>query len=118
MIYSISRDLSNIYFGENPKHLTNFFEPLISRAVRLINIEPEDVRILNEKRYDIEGMLLSLFPELLTSGDTSDDEPKPEFNNKEPISFAKELYLNISNLELSPSDRFTWPQYFGLLALM
>lgn len=118
MIYGITRDLSNIYFGEKPKHFTVFFESLITRAIRLINLDPEDVRILNDKRYDVEGMLLTLFPEILISEDNQNEDSNIELEDKEPISFAKKLYLNINTLELGPSDQFSWPQYFGLLALM
>ncbi|PHS30659.1 MAG: hypothetical protein COA95_08100 [Methylophaga sp.] len=119
-MFSISRDLSLIYLGYvQSKYLTQFFDPLIDRAIQLISIKPESVSILNEKKYIVQGMIYSLFPEFQIIGQDENGDPiygKPD--DSEPISFAKNVFQNINNLELSSDDSFSWPQYFGLLALM
>jgi hypothetical protein len=119
-MFSITRDLSGIYFGDTQsKYHADFFDETIKRAVKLIDLEPESVSILNEKRYTIQGMIYSLFPEFQIIGeDESGDAVYGESEDNKPISFAKKIYLNINNLELAPNDSFSWHQYFGLLALM
>ncbi len=120
MLFSFSSDLSPIYFGNTQsKYHTQFFDHLMSRAVSLLDIEPESVSILNEKRYTVQGMIFSLFPEYQIIGqDENGDAVYGEPDDDEPISFAKKIYLNINTLELSSEDSFSWPQYFGVLALM
>lgn len=119
-MFSITRDLSGIYFGDTQsKYHADFFDETIKRAVKLIDLEPESVSILNEKRYTIQGMIYSLFPEFQIIGeDQNGDAVYGESEDNKPICFAKKIFQNINNLELSSDDSFSWTQYFGLLALM
>lgn len=119
-MFSITRDLSGIYFGDTQsKYHADFFDETIKRAVKLIDLEPESVSILNEKRYTIQGMIYSLFPEFQIIGEDENGDPVyGESEDNKPICFAKKIFQNINNLELSSDDSFSWKQYFGLLALM
>jgi hypothetical protein len=119
-MFSITRDLSSIYFGDTQsKYHSDFFDETINRAVELIDIDPESVAILNEKRYDVQGMIYSLFPEYqIISQNENGDAVYGDPDDDKPISFAKKIFRNINNLELSSDDSFSWQQYFGLLALM
>jgi len=64
-------------------------------------------------------MIYSLFPEYQIIGqDENGDAIYGEPDDNKPISFAKKIFQNINSLELSSDDSFSWPQYFGLLALM
>jgi hypothetical protein len=120
MIFSSYRDLSLIYFGRvKSKHFPEIFNDLVDRAVSLINLNEDALDSLEEKRFKVEGMLYSLFPEFQIVGEDEDGGPiygEPE--DEKHISFAKKLYLNINELTLDSDDTFSWPQYFGLLALM
>jgi len=113
MLFNIP-DPSQVYFGANvPEQNQDIFEEIISRAVSLINIEPEETIILSEKQSELEEMIISVWPEYY-----DDDYEAPEGEELEFYpSHAKILHQNINIIELESNDKFSWPQYFGLLAI-
>jgi hypothetical protein len=126
-----------------PQHYENEFRSVISRAIQLIDIKPEETSIFEQKQSELEIMLLSLMPEMFEyepyegeeqsniSKQTlsfnlqklNDDGSIDEHEPTRPISFelynslAKILFDNLESIELTSDDSFSWSQYFGLLAL-
>jgi len=113
MIYNFT-DPAPVYFGDIPKKYTAEFEAIIDRAVKLVDIEPEQTPLLQEKKSELEMMIISLCPEYYDPEYVLPENERSEF----PISHAKILYQNLNSLTLDANDEFTWAQYFGLLALM
>jgi len=104
-----------VYFGEAvPKRYEDKYKDIIRRAVDLLNIEPEQSPILAKKKSELEMIVLSLCPEECDPNYIVPENEKLEGYR----SHAKILFQNLNSIELEPDDEFSWPQYFGLLALM
>lgn len=115
MLYNFDNP-SSVFFGDLPEFQGDLFRPIIDRAINLINIDVNQVSVLPKKQFDLENMLLSIGEDYY--GEAIYPDYKKTSNSIKYTSVADLLYRNIDSLELESSDEFSWPQYFGLLAIM